>query len=290
MRVISFQLGRAIPDPLAHDDRRGRGFGEISVNDILASRSPDRLGDDREALLGRNQADRNLKLPRLVLDPGFDRMVVEQRQDLVGVAGPRQPGIEDERFSGEFLQRDRGGFLGEVVGGGKSDDQRFVSKHRSPNRRILEADPAEADVDAAVLQGDDLVERDALHESEVDVRRLQTELADQFGQARVDRRGDEADREASPLRRDRRPDHRTHVLDTGQHLQGLLMEEVTDRRQLQGPFASIDERCAQLGFELLDRAAERGLGDMKPVRSAVDVPFGCDGNEIAELAKVHFNT
>ena len=57
--------------------------------------------------------------------------------------------------------------------------------------------------------------------------------------------------------------------------------------QLDGAARPVQERPAQLAFQVLDLLRERRLGDAEAFRGAPEVPLLGDGDEVAEVAQLH---
>ncbi len=165
--------------------------------------------------------------------------------------------IEHHRLPLEVVQRQRPVLLGERMAGGNGGDEALLAQDDAAHRVVLEADPAEPDVDAAVFEGRNLIQRDEFDEGDVHIRRRRPEGADDLRQAAVDGRGDEADREAAAFGRHRPADHFAHVGDAAEHLGRLLEHQTADRRELQGARRAVEQFGADLGLELLDLTAER---------------------------------
>jgi len=60
--------------------------------------------------------------------------------------------------------------------------------------------------------------------------------------------------------------------------------------QSQRSGSAIEQLSADLCLKLLDGAAERWLGDMQPLGSAMEVSLLGDRDKITKLSKIHFDT
>jgi hypothetical protein len=93
--------------------------------------------------------------------------------------------------------------------------------------------------------------------------------------------------------RSSRPSAR-HGLDLALHLIGLRLDRLQVRQHHPpelgqmgvGPLA-MEQRPAELGFQLLDLAGQRRLGDVAPLGRAREVQRARQGQEIADLLHLH---
>ena len=67
---------------------------------------------------------------------------------------------------------------------------------------------------------------------------------------------------------------------------GLAQEQFPGLGQLDGSSRPVQERSAQLAFQMLDLLRERRLGDAEALRGAPEVPLLGDGDEVAEVAQL----
>jgi len=66
-----------------------------------------------------------------------------------------------------------------------------------------------------------------------------------------------------------------------------LQESFSGRQKAHATGGAREERRANLCFERLDLAADRGLRDVQFFRGAAHVSFFCNGNEVADLREAH---
>ena len=74
---------------------------------------------------------------------------------------------------------------------------------------------------------------------------------------------------------------------TSERAVDALQERLSVRVQPDLPTGPVEERDAELGFEALDRPAERGLVDSKLLRRPRHVLRAGQGLELSELREVH---
>ena len=82
-------------------------------------------------------------------------------------------------------------------------------------------------------------------------------------------------------------DAAAHVLGLGEHAMGMLERELALRREADEAMAALDDRRAELLFELADRRRQRRLGHMARRRRSAEMLFARERDEIFELAKDH---
>ena len=111
--------------------------------------------------------------------------------------------------------------------------------------------------------------------------------SDDLRQFAVQRRTNEADTESVTVGFVKPPDQGPHLVDTFEHLDGLLVEHPPGLAEAQRPAATLDQDKAQFVFELLHLPAQRRLGDAQDFGSAGEVSLARDGNEIAQVPQLH---
>ena len=146
----------------------------------------------------------------------------------------------------------------------------------------------DADVDALVAEGVDLLARIHLEEREPDVRLVHPEEAEHVGEdARPGRGLDEADAEPPRLaaRGALRGAHAT--LGLREREPRLGEKGVAGGRELDAACMAFEERRADLALQVADLPAQRRLRDVESPRRAAEVQLLGDRDEVAKVAELH---
>jgi hypothetical protein len=80
------------------------------------------------------------------------------------------------------------------------------------------------------------------------------------------------------------------VIEVAEHCAGIIEESATSVSQLNTPRLPSKELYIHFLLDRLDLSAERRLLHAEPLRSARDVPFLGDSDEIPEVSQFHCHT
>ena len=150
---------------------------------------------------------------------------------------------------------------------------------------------AEADVDPALLQGGNLLQAGQLQHGHLGAGPGRAEVAQDGGQVAIEGAGDKADAEPPAPRLRHPPGDGPHAGGAVQDLHGLLEQHAPRVGQAGGAAAAFDQDDAQLGLQLLDLPAERGLRDAQPgggPGEAALLGYGDEAAEVAEFQAIPF--
>ncbi len=207
----------------------------------------------------------------------------EQRQHVVGVARPRLAGVEHERLARQALQAQR--LAEQRVPGGQGGDQRLFAEHALADRRVVDADASETDVDTPALQRLDLLQGGHLQQAQLQLR-VAAQVADQLRQHAIQRRGHEADAEPLALALADPPGAVADAFQLVQERRALFVEEAPGFGQAQRP-AALQQGHPEHFLELLDLPAQRWLGDVQLLGGAGEVEGPGQRLEVAQVTKLH---
>ena len=112
------------------------------------------------------------------------------------------------------------------------------------------------------------------------------EAPDDLGQDAVEGGRHEAERELALDLADAAR-HGLHVLGARQHVACVAVEEAAGFGELERACAALEQRGAQLLFQLLDLPAQRGLGDEQALGRAGEIALFGNGDEVAQMAEFH---
>lgn len=166
---------------MAHDDRRRRSFCDLAKHQVVASRKSHRFWHNSYSLFSCYQTNRDLKFSCLVRDERLDRMVAEERENLVGIAWARCPRVDYLWFVREALEGDWPFFFRKRVIYWKGNHHLFLAKNDTSYGRIVETYPSETNVDLAFLQRGDLIQGRALYQHQFDIFCCLAKLPDELG-------------------------------------------------------------------------------------------------------------
>jgi hypothetical protein len=214
----------------------------------------------------------------------------EEREHDVGEARARRLGEDDQGLADEVVEPQRVGAVRQGMADRQCRDQRLVPQEPLLHRGIGKGDAAEADVDAPILEGRHLLDRGELEQGEVDPRSRRPEAANYLGQAAVERRGHEAEREAPATGVAQPLGHRPDLLDALEDLERLLVDEAASLGQAKRPELTLDQLDAEFLLELLDLSAERRLGDVQPLGGPGEAPLAHDRHEVAQVTEFQGDT
>ncbi|MNS86056.1 hypothetical protein D3C72_1199410 [compost metagenome] len=239
----------------------------------------------RDADARRHQPQRRLQLVGFLHDVGLQPLRAEQRQHMVRVAGAGAGGVEDQRMAGQRVRRQRRGRHGGA--GGQRRHKRLRPDHALRDGRIVECQPAEAEVDAARLERLQLLHRDHLGQAHLDLAGVVAQHADQLGQHAVEHRRHEADAEPALLVTADAPRTLQCFFQPLGQLERLFEQEAAGLGQLQATAHAIEQRHAHLFLELADLARQRRLGHVQQGCRPRHIEFLRDGLEIAQVPEFH---
>ncbi len=166
----------------------------------------------------------------------------------------------------------------------------LVAQHCALDRRVVEGNAAEPDIDSALLQRRDLLHRRQLDKAECHLGSRRAIGADHLGQVAIERRADKSDDQACLLYLAEATHHRLHLVHPIEHLNRLLEQQPAGIGQRQRPACPIEQRDTDLILELLDLPAERRLGDVQLLGRAGEIALPRNGDEIAELTRLQDDT
>ena len=172
--------------------------------------------------------------------------------------------------------------------GGEGGDHALVAEELAGDVGVVEGDAAEADVDAAFLEGGDLFEGGEFQEDELDAGPGGAVGADDAGEVAVEGGADEADAEDVAAALLQAAHGGAHFFHAVQDLDGLFIEDAALLGEDGGAGAAGDEGDAELLFELLDLAGQGGLGDVQAGGGAGEGALLGDGHEVLEVAELHW--
>jgi len=133
--------------------------------------------------------------------------------------------------------------------------QRFGHEHPAFDRRIIQQDPADTQVDAPCLQRFQLRQRRHFRQAHFHLRIGATQLADQFWHEAIEGRRHKADAEPAPLRLPQPARALQHFLQAGGQQPGLFQQEAAGFGQPQGAGGAFEQLHAQFFLELADLTA-----------------------------------
>ncbi len=210
--------------------------------------------------------------------------MIEQLQQLVGIAWPGLAGIEDEQLAGGSGQADRATRQGKGMLCGKSHQQAFSGDLLAVNRSVLDRQAAETGVDTTVFQRGDLRHRVHLDQVDLDLRGGLAQPPDHVGHRAVDRRAYKADDEASATPRRMRRHGRFELVYRVAHALSMIEQKPPGIRQAHRTTLAIEQLHAQLLLQFAYLATERRLGDAQHVGCARKAALTGDSQEIAQVA------
>ena len=258
-----------------------RDVAQLHERHARQAQEAGRLGDERDAAArgdqrahGQDLADDVHDVRVLDVDVAHHHVV-----EVAGLGGV----VPDHRLVAQVADDDGPVQPGERVPVRHRQDE--VLRQQQPGVEALpvERRSAEGKIQLAAPDRLDLFDRDQLLEVEVDVGHELGDLLDERAQQAEPGRGGEPEAQhARPARGDL-PGERGGGVGGGEQAARLLQEDGARRRQLDVPVVPLQERHPHGAFELLDLAAQRGLGHVQPLRGAAEVELLGDGLEAADL-------
>lgn len=190
-------------------------------------------------------------------------------------------GEKDERMGAELGEAD--GAFGEVVG--DDGDERVGPGEVSSDVGIFIAAADEAEVGGA--GGDRLEDGAGGHfvEAEIDVGELAAEGADDLREATEHEGRGGGDGELALFSGGGAADGLEGEIRFGEDGAGAVAEEFASGGEAGGAGGAFEEAAVEAGFEDLNVAGERRLGDVEAESGAAEVEFFGDGEKVAEVAE-----
>ncbi len=281
------QQYRLIPRAVAHNYRRDQfRFVKIGIDHIMAHQMAHRGGDKADAGTRSHQPERRLQFPDLKRHIRLDAPIPVKAQDLIGIAGSRRFRVEDQRLKTGLVQFEQPSARKQRMSGRQGCHHLVFPKHNAGYIGILKPQPAKSDVNSSIFQGCSLFQRIHFEQNNVNFWPFLPESADQLGQSIVKGRGDKADAELADMSLTNPSGHGRDFVHTRQNLSGLLVK-IPPRLGKGQRTATVQQPRADLVFQLLDLAAERGLGNIQLFRRSAETALGGDGSKIAQMTKFH---
>ncbi|KAG1392470.1 hypothetical protein G6F59_014589 [Rhizopus arrhizus] len=165
--------------------------------------------------------------------------------------------------------------------------QRFGHQHPAFDRRIIQQDPADAQINAPCFQRLQLRQRRHLRQAHFHLGIGAAQLADQFRHEAIQGRRHKADAEPAPLRLAQASRAFQHFLQAGGQQPRLLQQKAPGFGQPQGTGGAFEQLHAQFFLELADLTAERRLGDVQPGGGTREAAFFRHGLEVAQVSELH---
>lgn len=261
-------------------------------------------GDERHASIpppvrgGQVQADSDTRGDQGELRRGIGRLVNHGR----GEGSPSQFRCLLERESGRVLfpDRDEGlarkllqrnlGSVCEAVVVRDDRNHRLLEKRLDLYGTTSDHRAGEADVHPTPVQGIRLLERPADGQLEAGIGDAGAKRVDHLGKGFVIRPREPGHREVPTLTTGPPPAALNRAARLREEKVRFLEEGAPSLGEADGARAAIEQLGADLLLEGVDLAGQRRLGDVKPLRSEPEVPFLRDGNEVAEVPELNFDT
>jgi len=286
------QPRRLIIHPSAENDRRGRGgFHYRRVTDIRPVQHLHRRRHQRHAHACAHQADGGLQLVGPLRHLKIQAVGVEQRDHMVGIAGPRVAGVEHKRLGGQ-LRKARGRAQQRMTAG-QHRHQSIFHQYTLDDGRVVDADPPEAHIDAPGFERFDLLQGGHLRQAQLQLQRLMAaQLANQLGQHAVQGRRRKADAQPGLLAQADAPGVVAHLAQLFEQHVGVLIEKPPGLGQPQRS-AALEQHHPQFLLQLLDLPTQWRLGNVQALGGTGEVEGFPQHLEIAQVTQFHvgsFNT
>ena len=176
--------------------------------------------------------------------------------------------------------------------GRHGQDQRIVEERRGGDQRVVDRQHHQGEVDLAAGQLAHQLARARFHDQQVDPRMAGVELDQGRSQHAGDQARRGADREPAPGHPAERPRFGARGLHVGQDPANEGQERLAVRREchqaLPGP--AVEQEDAELAFEQAHLTAQRGLGQMQPLRRLGEVALLGHRHHVAELMQLHLHS
>ena len=206
---------------------------------------------------------------------------------MVGIAGAGRARIDDQLAGRDFGQLDGPACQSQRMIDGSDRDQLFLRQHNPADRRILDPQSPETDVDTPVLKRCNLLHRRTFEQRDLNMCEAVAETPDHCGKQSVKRRSDETDAEAAMLDAADLPHHPLQLFHSRQNLHGMFVEQAPGFGQPDRTDIAVEQLRPHFLFKLADLPAQRRLGDIELLGRLREVAFIGDSNEVTELANVH---
>ncbi len=162
----------------------------------------------------------------------------------------------------------------------------FFTDDATNDRLIVESQSTKTDIDAAVLQRRDLLERRHLQKVDLCTWEDDAEAADQFRKSVVERGSDKADIELQHRSFGDPLGHRAHLVDALQDL-APLFEQIPSWLCQRQWSAAIEQTHAQFVLELLYLAAQWRLRNVEFLGGTAEGAFRSHGGEVTQVTELH---
>jgi hypothetical protein len=169
-------------------------------------------------------------------------------------------------------------------------EQFLFLKDRPADGCIIDVDAVEASVDLLIVESSVLLDARYLHEFDVKERVGGSEFAHNRRYRSVNCRRNKTDPEFAPFALDRIGNAHAHLLDAIEDSRRFFEEKLTDRGQAQRSRAPVNELRPDLGFEVLDLAAQGWLRHIQAIGSFREAAFDSYRDKIPKQSKIHLNT
>ena len=270
----------------AENDRRGRGgLHHRRVADVRPVQHLHRGRHQRHADPGADQADGGLQLVGPLRHLEAQTVGIEQRNYMVGIAGPWVTGVEHKGLGGQLSEG--GGRVQQGVSGGQHSHQPILHQHPLDDGRVVDAYPPETHINPPGLERFDLLQGGHFRQPQLQLQCLmRAQPPNQFRQHAVQRRRCKTDAQPGLFTL---ADASRVVADLVQLFQqhsGVFIEKPTGLGQPQRS-ATFKQDHAQLVLQLLDLPAQWRLGDVQAFGGAGEVEGFPQHLEIAQVTQFH---
>jgi hypothetical protein len=163
-------------------------------------------------------------------------------------------------------------------------------KHRPADRWIIDVNAVEASVDLLIVESCVLLDARYLHEFDVKERVGGSEFAHNRRYRSVNCRRNKTDTEFAPFALDGIGNPYAHLLDATEDSRCFFEEQLADRGQAQRSRAPVNELRPNLGFEVLDLAAQGWLRDIQAICGLREASLVSHHDKIPKQSEIHLNT
>lgn len=240
-----------------------------------------RLGGERDAHAGADETDDAGPLAGLLGDGGREAGAAADGHYFVVERGADVAGEEDEGVVTELGQAKWA--FGEIVG--DDGDQRVGPGEVGVDVGVFIATADEAEVSGA---GGDRLENGAgghFMEAEFEVRIFAAKDADDFREITQHERWGGGDGELAFFAVGGTADGLEGQACFGEERASAVAEQFAGGGEARGAGGALEEAAVETGFEKLDVAGERGLGDVKAEGGSAEVELFGNGDEVAQVTE-----
>ena len=278
--------GAMIPPPGDRQLDGGAGGMERPMAQARAFDGDGRRRDERDPHARRHQTQDGLRMIGLVPHPERETHVTAESHHEIVVRRRPLTGDEDVRLVGKPCDGDA--LPGrQAVPLGEDDDEWLREDALDGEIPVVHGRTQEPDLNAILAERQDLIGRVELADLKVNVGMPLDERANDDRKDREVCPRHEAHPEAASRPTRRPPGRLRGPLGVEQDRSGLVEECASRVRQLDATLGPVEERDAELGFELSDLLTERRLGHAQTQCRPAEVQLLGDGHEISEVPKLH---